>query len=373
MIITEGKTKLVTETDNADEVILETKNSLTAGDGVKSETINGIAVHKTNQTCNVFNLLNKVGIPTSFIKRENERSIRCHKCNMVPLELVVRRYAWGSYLKRKPHITSTVENPYKFENLEVEFYHKDSVIMPSLSEKPIQIKEDEARKSYLKDGEWRKEVFTDPLIGHSYYEPEKWLLYPAKKVRNYLPFRYLMEIEPVLSPEETSYLIHHIILPTFKVLEKAWSEIRTEDGPVSLVDLKIEVGYRASDNELVIADVIDNDNWRIWPGADPSKQLDKQCFREGDSLDRVLSQYSVVSSKTDQFEFLYLEPLREINRKSPDFTEAIFHGIKKEEELQESCIFFGHNYLYLNNKNYYGLDKEFFSILESSRYIKSLF
>ena len=89
--------------------------------------------------------------------------------------------------------------------------------------------------------------------------------------------------------------------PTFAALERAWGRIETANGPVALVDLKMEVGRRASDGKLVVADVIDNDSWRIWPGADPSKQLDKQVFREGHPLAEVRENYELVAALTDRF------------------------------------------------------------------------
>ena len=50
--------------------------------------------------------------------------------------------------------------------------------------------------------------------------------------------------------------------------------------------MKIEVGINQN-KEIVIADVIDNDSWRIWPNVDPKKQLDKQSFRDGEKLTDV--------------------------------------------------------------------------------------
>lgn len=72
-----------------------------------------------------------------------------------------------------------------------------------------------------------------------------------------------MPIKPLLNTEECTDLIEKVMVPTFEVLEKAWSKIETTSGQVQLVDLKIEVGRRISDGKIVIADVVDNDSWRI--------------------------------------------------------------------------------------------------------------
>ena len=113
----EGKTKTIRPGATPGEVILETKDDLTGGDAAKLETIEGIAVHKTTQTRNVFRLLESRGIATAFIRPHDERSIVCHQCRMLPLELVIRRYAWGSFLKREPELVSTHESPHRFDEL----------------------------------------------------------------------------------------------------------------------------------------------------------------------------------------------------------------------------------------------------------------
>ena len=64
---------------------------------------------------------------------------------------------------------------------------------------------------------------------------------------------------------------------TFEILAHAWRRHNT-----LLVDLKIEFGRIASGEgkgQLVIADVVDNDAWRIWPQGREDLMLDKQLYR----------------------------------------------------------------------------------------------
>jgi phosphoribosylaminoimidazole-succinocarboxamide synthase len=83
----------------------------------------------------------------------------------------------------------------------------------------------------------------------------------------------------------------------FETLERAWGGI-----DVTLVDLKIEFG-RDSRGDLLVADVIDNDSWRLWPGGDKTRMLDKQIYRNlkevtAQDLDSIAGRYALVADLT---------------------------------------------------------------------------
>lgn len=295
-VIVEGKTKVIRPGASAGTILIETKDSLTAGDAARRESIPDISTDKTAQAANVFSLLQRHGIPTAFIERASERELLCHQCKMLPLELVVRRFAWGTFLLRHPDFRTDDNTPLRFDKPFYEFFHKHSVVAPPLVDTPYQTDEEDARQRYLRDGVWPQGVYTDPYIDAA---DRQWTLRSPKEPLS--ESRPLMQIEPMCPREERMEIIEFLMIPVFLALEKAWAGVETVHGPVTLVDMKMEIGRRVSDGKLLVADVIDNDSWRIWPGGDHSKQLDKQCFRDNQPLSSVAENYAIVTELTSRF------------------------------------------------------------------------
>jgi len=290
----EGKTKRIIEGPQPHTVLLQAVNRLTGGDAARVAEIDEIGVFKTEQAANCFELLTKAGIPTAFVGRHSDHELLCRNCDMLPIEFVVRRYAFGSYLKRAPQF-KTDGTPHRFDALVLEQFHKMSVVAAPASDTAILMTENDARDKYLADGAWAEGVYTDPFIVTG---DNAWQLYSAKAP---VEGEALTSIKPELSGEDLQTILDTIVRPTFDVLEQAWAKIETIHGPVTLVDAKFEIGVDRETGAYVLSDVVDNDSWRIWPGGDPSKQLDKQAFRDGQAESLVTENYKLVAALTSRF------------------------------------------------------------------------
>ena len=96
----EGKAKKIFATSNPDLVIMEYKDSATAFNGEKKGEIDEKGILNNTIAASIFQMLNQKGIPTHFITKLSDREVLCKKVSIVPLEVIVRNVAAGSFSKR---------------------------------------------------------------------------------------------------------------------------------------------------------------------------------------------------------------------------------------------------------------------------------
>lgn len=240
--LAEGKTKIVyAHPEDPALVILVHKDAISAGDGARRNMIEGKGALSGRTAANVFSLLQARGVRTHFVAAPSPTEMVAWRCQMIPIEVVMRRRATGSYLKRHPE---TPEGT-RFDPVLVEFFRKD-------------------------DTRHDPQISADNIAAQG-----------------------------IASADEVAEMIREG-RRVFEVLEQAWAM-----HDVELIDLKVEFG-RGVDGKLLVADMIDNDSWRIWPGGDKNRMLDKQIYRNMQTvteagLDQVKQRYILVADLTEQF------------------------------------------------------------------------
>lgn len=118
--IYEGKAKVLYEGTEPGTIIQYFKDDATAFNAQKRGTIAGKGVLNNMITEFVMTRLAEIGIPTHFIRRMNMREQLCKKCEIVPIEVVVRNIVAGSMAKRLG-----LEEGERLPRPIVEFYYKD--------------------------------------------------------------------------------------------------------------------------------------------------------------------------------------------------------------------------------------------------------
>jgi len=96
----EGKAKKVFKTEDEDLLIVEYKDDATAFNGLKKGTISGKGVINNKMTNLIFKYLGEKGIETHLVEELSDRETLVKKVSIVPLEVIVRNTAAGSFSKK---------------------------------------------------------------------------------------------------------------------------------------------------------------------------------------------------------------------------------------------------------------------------------
>lgn len=119
----EGKAKKVFATEDPDYVIVDYKDDATAFNGLKKGTIGGKGIINNKMSNMMMKLMEKSGVKTHLVKELSERETLVKKVQIVPLEVIIRNVAAGSFSKRlgvpegTPLKATVIEFSYKNDEL----------------------------------------------------------------------------------------------------------------------------------------------------------------------------------------------------------------------------------------------------------------
>ena len=119
----DGKAKRVFATNDPELLIVDYKDDATAFNGLKKGTISGKGVINNQMSNRLMQKLEKAGIPTHFFRELSERETLVKKVAIVPLEVIVRNIAAGSFSKRYG-----MEEGVVFEQPTIEFSYKNDAL-----------------------------------------------------------------------------------------------------------------------------------------------------------------------------------------------------------------------------------------------------
>ena len=116
----EGKAKKVFATDDPALLIVDYKDDATAFNGLKKGTIVGKGVINNQMSNRLMAKLERCGIPTHYVQELSQRETLVKKVSIVPLEVIIRNIAAGSFSKRYG-----VEEGVVFDQPTIEFSYKN--------------------------------------------------------------------------------------------------------------------------------------------------------------------------------------------------------------------------------------------------------
>ena len=214
-LLYEGKAKQLFTTDKDDQLIQFFKDDATAFNKKKHEIINSKGVLNNLISENIFKYLGENGIPNHFIERLNEREQLIKKVEIIPIEVVIRNKAAGTFTKR-----FGIEEGMDLPETLIEFNLKD-------------------------------DEHDDPLISDEHIKVFKW----ANQ----------SEINDI---KHKAILINKYLTKLFNQIDILLVDFKIEFGRC----------YSNGKTEIILADEISPDSCRLWD-IKSNEKLDKDRFR----------------------------------------------------------------------------------------------
>lgn len=211
----EGKAKIIYPGMEPGTVIQHFKDDATAFNNLKKGTIAGKGIINNRISEFVMLRLQELGIPTHFIRTLNMREQLVRQVDIIPVEVVIRNYAAGSFAKRYG-----VEEGTKLPRMLIEFFLKNDAL-------------------------------GDPLIGEDY-------IYTFGLSDPY-------ELEEI---KTLTFRINDFLSGLFAGLGLKLVDFKLEFGRIQLED-RVQV---------FLADEVSPDTCRLWD-AKSGRKLDKDRFR----------------------------------------------------------------------------------------------
>ena len=110
-LINAGKVKSVYTTDNDDEVIIEFRDDMTAGDGARKEVMDNKGAYNAIISTKIFKVLEEKGVETQFVDLPEPNVMIAKKLEMIPIEVIIRNIATGSLVRKYPIADGTKLEP----------------------------------------------------------------------------------------------------------------------------------------------------------------------------------------------------------------------------------------------------------------------
>lgn len=234
----EGKAKAIFATDTPDELIQYFKDDATAYNAQKHEVISGKGMLNNAISFHIMSKLGDAGIHHHLIKKINDREQLIRKCQIIPVEVVVRNIAAGSMVGR-------------------------------LAGMHIPIKQGTGLKSPMVEYYLKEDALNDPII-------------TAEHITGF----------DLATEDELNY-IRVTALSINQLLREIFSAIG-----IILVDFKLEFGrpVKSLDGEpaIILADEISPDNCRLWD-KETGDIKDKDRFRK--DLGGLVDAYNDIATR----------------------------------------------------------------------------